>query len=498
MKKIVLTLPAGGKVVKYKVAESTTGSVFRDYVKRDNNDFNNDDFFFIFVNDVNFGVLDESTSFSRLSSAKKIFLKIIFRFMDVSISYLDKSVKVHKFDMKETVGSNICRLNIPDDYKYFLSFRPKPPHFSCNRILCKSMMLSLQDWNGEHLIMHRAEKLDLANDDALKNIDVNELRNLYQSCYNSLSCGLSFLHPENWGCVICLQILIENKLMDINNKSLRRTVIPNCICENPAIINSVDSAYKVYKDISVEDAMERFVHYSIRYGINSLVEKVKFRDSVNKKKFDLKSKYLYMNQYFILVTKDLGLDKIKSKSFSSIKEMNCTQDVLHVLFDDSESWFIKSDRNMLIRSYYEDLLALNSSNQDESAITVPDVRTPMDNSEYLSASQSDADTSVSLSYRVDERKYESVSYLSEVVCPKMSETNSIYHPEEVKELKILSEINYKIDKVSRPIVGTEIPDLSIIEKAVGVFYISSEHGRALHIIVFIVLLLTLSVGAIFK
>lgn len=356
MKKVYVTINETNppSVYKFKVASTTKGSNFREYVAREIVSLIDVEFFFAIIEKGKEPeLLDETRPFSQISEAKRIRLRLIIRHQALKIRIDLNEYKTFDFDLKETIGWNLSRMKLDNPELFVLSFKKKSEIF--HKVCSNSLQLTLHKWKGEQLTLHRRM---LSSEFA--NTSQENIRNLYQYIQLQINENLVFFSKKNWGIAAGYNYLLEDKIEDEIRKTSFTKYLPSAISFPDSMLTSAKETINDNNKLTPQQAAVKYIEHFGRAAVSCChSEQVKFL-LIDDKWHMQSTRILHVSLQKIVITKSIDDDILVYELITDIVSTDVEGDNLMIKYKNGISWKIKSDQTTILHNVIKDVIEFNN------------------------------------------------------------------------------------------------------------------------------------------
>ncbi|EAY09002.1 hypothetical protein TVAG_073680 [Trichomonas vaginalis G3] len=354
MKKVIVsiieTIPPSK--YKFKVAATTKGNTFREYVAREIVSLIDVDFFFIIIEkgkDPLF--LDESLPFSQISESKKIRLRLIVKNQHLKVRISPTVVKLYNFDLTQNIITNLRNMRLDKPELYVLSFKKKKEILT--RVCSNSMHLILHKWKGEQLTLHRQV---LPNE--YKVSSEEESNSLLSNFQLQIQDGVMYFSRFNWGVTAGFNYLLDNQSEDVKKASLTK-YLPQIVNVSDTVYNSAKEIINRYKSATKFDIIQDYITNIRKWGTGCChSEHIKFQLKDDKRHMQ-SNRVIHVSLQKIIITKNLYDNILIYELISDIVSVDIADDHIMIKFKNGVSWKIKSNSQLVLFNFILDTIELN-------------------------------------------------------------------------------------------------------------------------------------------
>jgi len=500
MKTVLLVYPdsEGKRQKKFKVASSTKGGVFRNYIDRELTQFFEVDYFLVFQDsNSSFSFLDETLPFNAVSTEKKLIFLLVYRHVSLTIMTILDVTHQAKLNLSETTRSNIESFFHTNDIdKYVLAFKPTSDP-TITRVASSSIPLILQGWYGEQLYLVRRvlqsekEPLDL----------------LFHHYVLSCTLGLSFLSLFNWAKSAALHYIIlgNNTMQPVWSKF--PALLPPHLRMDHQVQGLIKVALGEYSKLSVQDAMKEYILIvSSKSAQCCYIDRVQFLLMDNKWRMSA-SRFLYLSYNGIFITKDIGENLLNQAPITLVKSFVIENEFVLINFDNGEKWRIKSKLNKCLVSIIDELKRaipnkITSHGSEKSIdIALSDYSEIIDEFPSLATDQEDEKI---CKIEIDEVCKEQAiirgtintlpNGVTEIVLPTEEEKEKPFdfEPKMYRDLRCIEQIKI-INNDNEEMVMKDIPNITYFIDRIGVLSMKDYPSKIIFTITLLIVLLSLLV-----
>ncbi|EAY19813.1 hypothetical protein TVAG_178570 [Trichomonas vaginalis G3] len=356
MKKVYVTVPETDppSSYKFKVASTTKGSNFKEYVAREVVSLIDVEFFFIKLEKgKEWELLDETKPFSAISEGKRIRLRLIQRNQSVNIRTSFNDIKTFNFDIKDTIGSNINKMNLENPELFVLSFKRKNEIFP--RVCSNSLPLIIHKWNGEQLTLHRRI---LPNE--FSNSTPENIRFLYGCCQLQINDNVVFFSKKNWGIAAGYNYLLEDKKDDEIRKTSFIKYLPSVISFTDNILIAAKDIITKNSTLTPQKSAEKYVEHFGQSAVSCChSEQIKFL-LIDDKWHMQSTRIIHVSLNKIVITKSIDDDVLIYELISDIVSVDIEGEHLMIKYKNGISWKIKSEMTTILYNCIKDVIKLNN------------------------------------------------------------------------------------------------------------------------------------------